>query len=781
MKKIRKIVLGLITLCVLTACNNMENNVETTVDINQEIGDVMCSGEFLDKTVDDRATVVMEYLRAKADAGTESDDGCTIDGETIEYDKDNGTIIYTDSEDSLNIVDLEPLSSNLSGNSCGDIESDNYIIQDDNENLMGRGIVKTNEMDNKNVDDMDDTDKARILVLYGNKKDKYEANEREIQWFNENCGESIVLDIDDDVTVDDYMQKMSSADIVVIMTHGLYKSVDWKYKSCIYTEDNVTKEKDKKYAEDLKEHRIIKYIGSGLSNKTYLICPEFFYEHYGNSLSGEYVHLGICGGFGKESSSNKKIDDTLAQELLKCGCEAVTGYYNPVFVDYESVLTENIMSFLFSGRITLTEAIDKALDLTGKDDYEYIDKLSESDNVKKKMKKKLNRAKGGEKKGVLEIRGNGDYIINIDNSNVSWDDFLNTEKYKSYIAEYTKDDGTIGKTGDLKYLKYTEYDLDGDGADELIIEADASNDTTDGDYFNYVWTFALEGDDIILVQSQYGYGNMRYSNKYNAVVGVPSVKPNQNMSYWPFFKFENNSYSTQFIISREAGKEYKKTDGIVEDITGQFDEYMESCSDFDWIDLKTDGESEKSSDEQVSDTETEMVSEETDTETEAVSEETDTETEAVSEETDAETGDGEENLVDGYWTYYGQQSWLIKFETNGVAHAYNMLQVYEGVNGGIDISDYNGDDIEYEYDGDVLKLTDNGDSGILHGRSVELNKYARDNVVGNTSEKKIGVGNIYFFEENYDTSDPMAEAMVIGKSDTMDTLVQMTLEWIENH
>ena len=55
------------------------------------------------------------------------------------------------------------------------------------------------------------------------------------------------------------------------------------------------------------------------------------------------------------------------------------------------------------------------------------------------------------------------------------------------------------------------------------------------------------------------------------------------------------------------------------------------------------------------------------------------------------------------------------------------------------------------------------------------------NVVGNTSEKKIGVGSIYFFEENYDTSDPMAEAMVIGKSDTMDTLVQMTMEWIENH
>lgn len=773
MKKIRKIVLGLLSLCVLTACNNMENNVETTVDIKQEIGDVMCSDEFLDKTVDDRATVVMEYLRAKADAGTESDDGCTIDGETIEYDKDSRTITYTDSEDSFNIVDLEPLSSNLSGNSCGDIKSDNlfnnYIINDDNENFMERGVVKTNEMGNENVDDMDDTDKAKILVLYGNKKDKFEANEREINWFKKNCGESIVLDIDDDVTVDDYMQKMSSADIVVIMTHGLYKSVDWKYKSCIYTEDKVTKEKDKKYAKDLKEHRIIKYIGSGLFNKTYLICPEFFYEHYGNSMAGEYVHLGICGGFGKESSSNKKIDDTLAQELLKCGCEAVTGYYNSVLVDYGSVLTENIMSNLLGG-MTLTEAIEKAKVLSGKDDYEYIDKLPKSDIEKAQMKKELSSEKGGEKKGIIEERGNGNYIINLGNVNVSWDDFLITEKYKSFIAEYSKDDGTIGKTGDLKYLKYVEYDLDGDGAGELIIEADASNDVDDSDYFNYVWTFALEGNDIVLVQSQYGYGNMRYSNKYNAVVGLPSVKPNQNMSYWPFLKFENNLYSTQFIISREADKEYKKTDGIVEDITGQFDEYMESCSDFDWIDLKTDGESEKSSDEQVSDTETEMVSEETDTEMEA-----------VSEETDAETGSGEGNLVDGYWAYYGQQSWLIKFETNGVAHAYNMLQVYEGVNGGIDISDYNGDDIEYEYDGDVLKLTDNGDSGILHGRSVELNKYARDNVVGNISDKKIGVGSIYFFEENYDTSDPMAEAMVIGKSDTMDTLVQMTMEWIENH
>ena len=173
-----------------------------------------------------------------------------------------------------------------------------------------------------------------------------------------------------------------------------------------------------------------------------------------------------------------------------------------------------------------------------------------------------------------------------------WDDFIQSGEYRKYTGEcYSSARESVTETpDDLNCFKYARYDLDGDGVDELILEADATNDVTDDDNFNYEWTFGIsDKGTIVQADSNLGYGDMRYSAKYSALVGIPSNKPNQNLSAWTFYTYADGEVTPQFTVMRQDGQEILRKGSDDEDISGQFDTYMSSCTAFDWIEIKSEG------------------------------------------------------------------------------------------------------------------------------------------------------------------------------------------------
>ncbi len=363
-----------------------------------------------------------------------------------------------------------------------------------------------------------------------------------------------------------------------------------------------------------------------------------------------------------------------------------------------------------------------------------------------------------------------------------WDDFIQSGEYRKYTGEcYSSARENVTETpDDLNCFKYARYDLDGDGVNELILEADATNDVTDDDNFNYEWTFGIsDKDSIVQADSNLGYGDMRYSAKYSALVGIPSNKPNQNLSAWTFYTYADGEVTPQFTVMRQDGQEILRKGSEDEDISGQFDTYMSSCTAFDWIEIKSDGEAVSSGQEDASAGKEEQM-EAVDQSEETTEEQTDT---AAEEQTEAPSGGADsgsvlissDELCDGYWTQYGQQSWLIKFASDGTAKVYNMIGVIETAQGnslsGAEIVS----DVTYSFDGSILTIND-----FVNGNTVTLTAHTQDETPGYMTDKQRGAGSVFFYEDGFDSSDPMGEPVVIGMADTSDSMVAQAVEWVES-
>ena len=363
-----------------------------------------------------------------------------------------------------------------------------------------------------------------------------------------------------------------------------------------------------------------------------------------------------------------------------------------------------------------------------------------------------------------------------------WDDFIQLGEYRKYTGEcYSSARESVTETpDDLNCFKYARYDLDGDGVDELILEADATNDATDDDNFNYEWTFGIsDKGSIVQADSNLGYGDMRYSEKYSALVGIPSNKPNQNLSAWTFYTYADGEVTPQFTVMRQDGQEILRKGSDDEDISGQFDTYMSSCTAFDWIEIKSDGTAVSGGQEDAS-ASTEEETEAVDQTEEATEEPTDTAAEEQTEAPQDGANSGSalissDELCDGYWTQYGQQSWLIKFASDGTAKVYNMIGVIETAQGnslsGAEIVS----DVTYSFDGSTLTL-----NGFVNGNTVTLTAHTQDETPGYMTDKQRGAGNVFFYEDGFDSSDPMGEPVVVGKADTSDSMVAQAVEWVES-
>ena len=363
-----------------------------------------------------------------------------------------------------------------------------------------------------------------------------------------------------------------------------------------------------------------------------------------------------------------------------------------------------------------------------------------------------------------------------------WDDFIQLGEYRKYTGEcYSSARESVTETpDDLNCFKYARYDLDGDGVDELILEADATNDATDDDNFNYEWTFGIsDKGSIVQADSNLGYGDMRYSEKYSALVGIPSNKPNQNLSAWTFYTYADGEVTPQFTVMRQDGQEILRKGSDDEDISGQFDTYMSSFTAFDWIEIKSDGTAVSGGQEDAS-ASTEEETEAVDQTEEATEEPTDTAAEEQTEAPQDGANSGSalissDELCDGYWTQYGQQSWLIKFASDGTAKVYNMIGVIETAQGnslsGAEIVS----DVTYSFDGSTLTL-----NGFVNGNTVTLTAHTQDETPGYMTDKQRGAGNVFFYEDGFDSSDPMGEPVVVGKADTSDSMVAQAVEWVES-
>lgn len=363
-----------------------------------------------------------------------------------------------------------------------------------------------------------------------------------------------------------------------------------------------------------------------------------------------------------------------------------------------------------------------------------------------------------------------------------WDDFIQSGEYRKYTGEcYSSARENVTETpDDLNCFKYVRYDLDGDGVDELILEADATNDVTDDDNFNYEWTFCIsDKGSIVQADSNLGYGDMRYSAKYSALVGIPSNKPNQNLSAWTFYTYADGEVTPQFTVMRQDGQEILRKESDDEDISGQFDTYMSSCTAFDWIEIKSDGAavSGGQEDESAGTEEQTEAMEQTETATEELTA-TAAEEQTEAPQDGANSGStlvSSDELCDGYWTQYGQQSWLIKFASDGTAKVYNMIGVIETAQGnslsGAEIVS----DVTYSFDGSTLTL-----NGFVNGNTVTLTAHTQEETPGYMTDKQRGAGSVFFYEDGFDSSDPMGEPVVIGMADTSDSMVSAAIDWVES-
>lgn len=84
-------------------------------------------------------------------------------------------------------------------------------------------------------------------------------------------------------------------------------------------------------------------------------------------------------------------------------------------------------------------------------------------------------------------------------------------------------------------------------------------------------------------------------------------------------------------------------------------------------------------------------------------------------------------------------------------------------------------DVTYSFDGSILTIND-----FVNGNTVTLTAHTQDETPGYMTDKQRGAGRVFFYEDGFDSSDPMGEPVVIGMADTSDSMVAQAVEWVES-
>ena len=186
-------------------------------------------------------------------------------------------------------------------------------------------------------------------------------------------GKGIETNLDMEVTVADY-KNLSSYEIILISAHGAY----YRYKvgntrtamiPGIILSEEVTREKDELYANDLKMQRIAKYTClGGAAGTKYVILPAFWEYYYGGgALDGSFVISESCEFYGAYGDKNY----SMANAIIKCSAEGVLGYHNSVEAVYSRVFATSFIECLISG-MRANDAYHLCAEALGYDDGQFF-------------------------------------------------------------------------------------------------------------------------------------------------------------------------------------------------------------------------------------------------------------------------------------------------------------------------------------------------------------------------------------------------------------------------
>lgn len=173
--------------------------------------------------------------------------------------------------------------------------------------------------------------------------------------------------LDKDVTVDDY-KNLSSYEVIVLSAHGAY----YKYRvgnsrtrtiPGIILSEEVSREKDALYANDLSMHRIAKVTLIG--GTKYVILPAFWEYYYGGGkLDGSFIVSESCEFFGDA----RQEDKIMANAMLGAAAESVVGFRNSAILTYSRDFMSAFVLGLIEGK-TSEEAFEFAKQTSGENDY----------------------------------------------------------------------------------------------------------------------------------------------------------------------------------------------------------------------------------------------------------------------------------------------------------------------------------------------------------------------------------------------------------------------------
>lgn len=565
---------------------------KNTQDYNSVIDKLMKKDEFRDMSVDERGQKVADYLKQLAILNKKDDTGVGLKKDSIKYYSEMGAVVYSDEDDYCNIILVQ------------DYNDMTFSVPDYKDNNIDK-LIKDNE-DNK----ADDTDKLNILLLYDDVDEQCKNDYIDtISKYEQDENINISLTVDDEVTVEDYMNKLSAADIVIVAAHGLYGYTPdtWftdnvEKTQMICTNEKVTADNKKKYSEKLKNHSIVMTKSfANVGNKYYMVLPELFTNSYSeNELNGEFIYLCSCEMLGKYNESEQtKYDTKMVQALLDCGADSVAAYYNDVFKYYALCMLDSILGNLIDEN-TLLVAVDNAKEEYGADNEQFAEVMGWLDEEYKTKNQEVYENSVlkciGDNSAAIGIYGDEEYCINIKLQNNEaeqidaqsmWIEFLTSGKYQNLINEYNYEWETASDIMEAceNGYRYALSDLNGDGIDELLLE---KTQCDDGEW-KYTWTFAISDGNIICVDERYGFDSFRKSGIDNTIFVSSITRPTADYYQYDFYKMEGNQYVNAYSIIKDYDHIYYDYGTTTKDIENKAEE-LDNLEDFNWKYLEEDNQ-----------------------------------------------------------------------------------------------------------------------------------------------------------------------------------------------
>lgn len=130
--------------------------------------------------------------------------------------------------------------------------------------------------------------------------------------------------------------------------------------------------------------------------------------------------------------------------------------------------------------------------------------------------------------------------MSVEKASALMSNFIHSGQYKNCIDEFY-----------LNYnLEYVIQDINADGLPELIMQSDFDKP------FYITWLFALDGENVVLVNENYGYGMYRYSPKYKALLISPETRPFLGTGAAPFYILEGTEFKELFVVGEDVGEAF---------------------------------------------------------------------------------------------------------------------------------------------------------------------------------------------------------------------------------